>query len=356
MRVSGLLAASLLGFLCMGWARAGLYNTAEPPVPLNESVERFLARLVVLRNYAANNTAEREDYLAKVKRLRDKQAKQRLSAEELANLGAYLIRLQTTDRFRFHDWQEANEVLEPAVAQNPRDFHLQANLATLHYVMGNLDLVPRALDQAIALAPNEETRRFEDYFRRLAELRAPERPNPEPPLDRLFGNVRFVGEGGEWEIGKIAAAERAKLPYGSVAEAKRIVQQLLVCTPSDGRLHWLLGELANADNDPRGAKAAFDAAVSNFNLSTPELKNHRQKLIIALEPKEQPAAPAVPDIFNEPQAAPGGSALSEMNWQGWLVVSAGALLILVLIVLQFREWNRRRKRMQTAGKRANDRP
>lgn len=353
MRGTGILIAGLLCLLATGWARAGLYNTAEPAIPLDEGVERFLVRLAGLRNYVVNNSAAREDYLAKVQQLRAKQAKQRLSAEELANLGAYLIRLQTTDRFRFHDWQEANEVLESGAAQYPRDFHLLANLAMLHYLMGNLDLVPRVADQAITVAPDAESRRVEEYFRRLVELRAPERPNPEPPLDRLFGGVRFVGDSGEWEIGRIAAAEKAKLPDGSVAAAKRIVQHLLIASPSDGRLHWLLGELANADNDVRGAKAAFDAAVSNFNLSTPELKLHRQRLIVALEPKEAPAVPVVPpDIFGDAPAAPPGSAWNEMNWKGWLVVGAGAAIILLFLVLQVREMIRRRKRPQAAGKRA----
>ena len=48
------------------------------------------------------------------------------------------------------------------------------------------------------------------------------RPGQEAALYRLFP-VRFVGESGQWEVGKIASAEAEKLP-GGIAGAKRIVQ------------------------------------------------------------------------------------------------------------------------------------
>src|SRR5205823_3935266 len=68
--------------------------------------------------------------------------------------------------------------------------------------------------------------------------RAGGRPVPATDVDALFG-VRFIGPSGEYEAGKIADAERSKLPADAVA----IVQQLLLWFPDDTRLLWLLGEL-----------------------------------------------------------------------------------------------------------------
>jgi tetratricopeptide (TPR) repeat protein len=331
----------------MAPARAGLYNTAEPPIPLDPNVEKFLDKLKQLRSYAPpdgrimlQESEGRKDYLKKVETLRQKQKSGRLTAEELANLGAYLIRLRTTRPFAL-DMQEALDVLQAAAEQYPRDFYIQANLGTVHQLMNNFDLASRTLEMAEGLATTAELRSMEHYHWLLVSRRAAERAGP-PPLDRLFP-IRFVGESGKWEMLKISPAELAKLPGGSVKEAKRIVQQLLIWLPTDNRLHWLLGELANAEGDLRGAYAAMDAAVTSFNLSTPELKEHRALLKEEVERRNEQAASNVPDIFAEPPAAPAGNALMDLTWRGWLLVAIFAALILGLLMLQAREMIRRRK-------------
>ena len=50
--------------------------------------------------------------------------------------------------------------------------------------------------------------------------------------------VRFANDGGIYQPGALATAERAKLPPDAIA----IVQQLLLWYPTDSRLYWLLGE------------------------------------------------------------------------------------------------------------------
>jgi ElaB/YqjD/DUF883 family membrane-anchored ribosome-binding protein len=98
-------------------------------------------------------------------------------------------------------------------------------------------------------------RNYDTYYLKLLRLRLRERvTNKEHKEvvqlpDALFDDqkdppspVRFVSDDGEFEPGKLAAAERAKLP----TEALAIVQQLIVWMPDDLRLYWLLGELYNA--------------------------------------------------------------------------------------------------------------
>jgi tetratricopeptide (TPR) repeat protein len=364
MRSSVALTALLLAGLLVAAARAGLYNSAEPPFPLNPGVEKFLDKLKDLRSYAPPDGRTmfvesdlRKDYLKKVEALREKQkATGRLSAEEAANLGAYLMRLRMT-RVGGIDLQEAQDVLQAAAENYPRDFHVQANLATLHQLMGNLDLAERALERARELAPDQDSRRLEGYQLLLVRQRAGERPGREPSLDRLFP-IRFVGESGQWEIGKIAAAEAAKIS-GGLPEAKRVVEQLLVWFPTDGRLHWLLGEIANAEGDVRGAFAAMHWAVNDARLSSADLRDHRSRLKLVVDERiAEQEAKAQADrerLANEMSGAaspPAGSALSDMTWRGWLIVGIGAAVTLLLLFLQIRETFRRRKRLQETSPRS----
>src|SRR5262245_46093281 len=97
------LAATLL----VGWAatpglRAGVYNTAEPPVwPMPASLQDFQYRLGELRSIAVENPKDptekretpREYYLRRVAELEAKEWTDGLSVEDRINLGAYLIRL-----------------------------------------------------------------------------------------------------------------------------------------------------------------------------------------------------------------------------------------------------------------------
>jgi hypothetical protein len=84
--------------------------------------------------------------------------------------------------------------------------------------------------------------------------------------------VQFVDDDGKYYPGRLAVAERKKLPANAVA----IVQQLALWLPADGRLLWLLAELANAHGDIKTAAAIMDGCVTEFAMSSPELREHRQ--------------------------------------------------------------------------------
>jgi hypothetical protein len=105
-----------------------------------------------------------------------------------------------------------------------------------------------------------------------------------------------------------------------------------VWLPTDAPLHWLLGELANAEGDVTGAFKAMDAAVYDFHLSTPELKEHRVALQEEVNRRNKGAADALPPILPvDASTAATGSAPSEMDWKGWLVVGAGIAVVLLFL-------------------------
>jgi len=123
-------------------------------------------------------------------------------------------------------------------------------------------------------------------------------PKDAQGLDDLFG-VRFVGEGGKYEAGKLAAAERKKLP----ADALEVAQRLGLWLPADGRLLWQLGELAAAHGDVKTAAAILEGCVGEFGLRAPELRQHRQEMHAAAEALRQSGEKSVSSRLFQPRSA-----------------------------------------------------
>jgi tetratricopeptide (TPR) repeat protein len=366
----------------------------------------FLNQLSELRGFGPSDplsglgeSRQRQEYLEKAKRLQI--SRDRLSAKDVASHGAYLIRLRRTQP-GMPDFEEALRVLEEGRRQYPRDFAILANLATAYQLTGRLDAAASCLQDALDYAP-ADVQSLERYHLILLRQRAQESPSfGLAPLDRLFVGpdrtpARFVGPSGHWEVGRLADGERQKLPAGSVAEAQRIVQQLLVWFPDDARLLWLYGELANASGDIKAASAALEQAVYIFRLSTPELKEHRFLLqeavawhdvlkragsedkqaawALGLLSRSVPLAPGAdlaPRVVDQAVELPrakdllssnlligggGGSSaeaapvnpFASMGWQGWTAIALGVLLIVALIGLQLRESWRRRTQSPSAA-------
>jgi tetratricopeptide (TPR) repeat protein len=398
-RFTGALAALLFPALL----HAGLYNSAEPPIPLDNDLNAFLDRLAELRSYApssmtmdaADAGAEampsvRADYLKKIEILRAKEKAGPITADEAANLGAYLYRVRKTQP-RLPDLQEATQVLEAGRQNHPRHFAILANLGTVYQAAGHLDAAESCLEEALALAP-PELAPFELAQLRLVKRRiAEQRTVGAPSLDGIFYKnprepLRFVGSSGRYEIGALAPAEQAKLPDGSLEKATKIVQQLLAWNPMDGRLHWLLGELAAAGGQTKAAARALDMAVDSFRLSTPELKQHRAWLMeytvwseslerlgtrarqaawlgrvfsaqangYALPLVDAPllvhakelAAPLQARLNPFGASGPGGGDLKLFSWDmvSWPIAAIGGLLIVSLAWLQLRLWARKLRR------------
>jgi hypothetical protein len=248
-------------------ARGGLHYSVEESAELPAQWRGFLldhrAVRQVGRAPAAGDAlsllrAQYEDATSKL----EAAAKARpLRADEAADLGALYVRLGRPAK--------AVEVLRKAHRDQPEHFRVAANLGTAWQVHGDLNEAARALQEAVRLAP-ARWKPFEEAQLRLVRLRQKEPRNLSAP-DDLFG-VAFLGASGKPEAGTIDAAARKKLPADDVA----IVQQLALWLPADGRLLWLLGELANAYGDVRTAAAILEGVVTEFAITSPEARERRK--------------------------------------------------------------------------------
>ena len=330
--------------------RAGLYNLSEPvtgPAASGKSVEvmpfpEFRNRLVefIQIGNAQVDTVSRKHYLERRDELERKHRRGTLSPLEAVDLSAYLIRLK--------EYDAAVELLNPLARERGRDnYFVIANLITAHFLNGQLPLASAYLFQVDKSRPPAQGTinsvqadwfaRVEPYFWKLLRLRRSEGRSPpsagQKPghtLDDLFG-VRFVGESGQYEPGKLAAAEQAKLPKDALA----IVQQLVLWLPDDTRLYWLLGELLNAQGDVADANVVLDECRYNRRFDAEELQQHHRLIKEALA-SATPAAPEVPLLPSEPPS----------NWfagkTNLLIGGAVVGLVVVLLgYLQVRELRRR---------------
>jgi hypothetical protein len=234
-----------------------------------------------------------------------------------------------------------------------------ANLATANQLAGNLDRARSSLEQLQdvwqpqwpdlskeQLAWYREVERYHLLLVRLRWREAQGRSAGRRPLDqvdplfpRLGPPVHFVGEGGKYEVGRIAASEQKKLPADAVA----VVQQLLIWLPDDTRLYWLLGELLNARGLVADAAAVLDECVLLFRGHSPDLVAHRRLLKGARpKPAEQKVDLLPPTAAAE--APPAGWA--PRTGQLVLVGTLAGLVVILLGYLQVRELRRRRRHKQ----------
>jgi tetratricopeptide (TPR) repeat protein len=285
---------SMVVGVCMGTAasvRGGLYNSAEPAGVLSRNFRKFQDTLIPLRQIGAPGVhsllADRYDLIAT---LAARGARPTLTVEQSLDLSGYLIRQRK--------YREAVNLLTPAQFKERDNFLVLSNLATAEQLDGQPRRARDYLADALRLWPKEwsslsEARRkwfgqigwnerdfgwyreVETYQLRLLRLRSKEPSSQAGGLpenvDALFdedgqtqGRLKFVGPSGQYEAGKLAPAERVKLPRNAI----EIVEQLLVWMPHDNRLYWLLGELFNAEGDIPAAQAIFEEAAVKWDPKT----------------------------------------------------------------------------------------
>lgn len=370
--------------------RAGVYSPDEPfdfeigtdgyarPIQFAGGFEVMVAgvREIAIRPVPGQpDNPRRQEALDRV-RARQAKGVAALSAEEWAGFTADLIRLNRAD--------EVLNLLQPLV-RDPRwrrEFLVFAHLARAHAARGEwaeaesqeemavrytdfpttfgkltkaqlawLKRVEREFYQPFLTHRAEEGRRG-----RLGDLREdvdPVFPTPGP-RKRADNPVRFVGEGGEYAAGSIAAAEKAKLPPDALA----VAQQLVLWHPQDARLYWLLGELYNADGDVETAARILDHCSYNMGYSNRTLVRHRQLLNEAVTAAAAQRAAAAEQTL---QAAAADKARlddekrqreeAERDYQKrfWWILAVGVALGLVLVYYQVREVARRLRRAGRAA-------
>jgi tetratricopeptide (TPR) repeat protein len=291
-----------------------------------------------LTNLGVPQSKLRQKYLDRSNELQAKARRGPLTEEEAVNLSAYLIRLR--------QYQQAIDVLTPLASRRDcRNFMVFANLATAEHLSGQLGRAIDHLQQAQDFWPqqwpgfsSEQLKwfvRVERFHLRLLRLRAREGTSRPESLDALFEKegspIQYVGDSGQFEPGRLASAEQAKLPQDAMA----VLQQLLVWLPDDIRLYWQLGELLNASGDLESAYQVFDDCIWKYRFDPPELRAHRQLVSEAIESQKQ----------TESETNQTKSAWPEM-WQLVLWGSVFGLIIAALGYLQIREFRRRRNRAE----------
>jgi hypothetical protein len=285
----------------------------------------------------------RRDEIARRDELQSKLRAGAASTQDQVDLSASLIRLGEP--------AQAAEVLTTLARREPRNFMVFANLGTASEMEGRLAQAAEYLQQARDVWPGawpgltaEQLawyQRAEAYQARLVRLRLREsvgqrsgqQKTPEG-VDDLFG-VRFEGEKGRYEPGRIAPAEKAKLPKDAVA----VVEQLLIWLPVDTRLYWLLGEVLNAEGDIASAATILDECAGARRYNARILREHRR----TLQEAKAALAPVVSPLDSPtgPEEVPAGWSI---NGRLAALVGAGAgLLIVLLVYLQVRDLSRRRR-------------
>jgi hypothetical protein len=266
-------------------ARAGLYDSGEIFAELPSQWRGFLIDQRALRNIAAPNNPLRRKYADRAAQLEADANAGKRSADSLADLGALYIRLG--------DLPRAIEVLRSAQRRYPPHFRIVSNLGTAWQLHGDLDRAAETLAEAVRLAPGRWQKAEEAQLRLVRFRQRQAKDNQE--LDDLFG-VQFVADTGDYQPGRLAAAQRQRLP----SEAVAIVQQLALWLPTDARLLWLLAELAAVGGDLRTAAAIMDGCVNEFGLHSPQLLQHRRLMRAAAD-----ALPATADSTKASHATHG---------------------------------------------------
>ena len=223
---------------------AGLHYSGEAFRELPAKWRGFLPDHRTLRTVAAPSGPLRDQYADAALKLEAAVRNRPLTADEAADLGALYVRLGKP--------AQAVDVLRAASRRHPDHFRLAANLGTAWQLAGDLAQSAAVQEDAVRLAP-EKSKRFEEYHLALVRLRLREgKAVPDAP-DALFAS------------------------HVPLVERLAVAQQLALSLPSDGRLLWLLGELAHDAGDVRTAANVLDGCVTEFGMASAELRARRQK-------------------------------------------------------------------------------
>ena len=265
---------------------------------------------------------------------------------------------------RLGRFDEAVNLLQPQSRSRNLNYPLLMNLAHAHTGRGEFDEAIRIHAAALFDAeppaelpgcpPSVMTRLLklerESYAKRLRLRRneASRRIEAETQqVPDLFGTADapmiWLNDQGRYEPGKLQPAERAKLPKDAVA----VVQQLLLWSPEDTPLLWLLAELYAAGGRFREAEQVFDQLTWGRNFTNRKtLMEHRtavREAAAAMAPENDELtlkdAPEPP-----PPAEDDAEKWGELRAELLPVVVGFAALTLVGIALFGRSRFRRRRR------------
>lgn len=270
--------------------------------PIPDTIDELFNKIAKIKSLDDLNTQEARDYKRAIQR-RDREMAGAPPIDRLT-LAADMLRLTKDGEMA----NRAIEILNPLSRVPPRGLSFLPRVQIAYAYMARGDFPNAAANQAIAIeelgaeqpfppkfvgltdAQKQWYFRLErDYLRPYLQVwaRTPKASVPElafPQHTKGLNNpVHFVGESGEFEVGTIAEAERAKLPKDAVA----ILQQLILWNPDDGWLWWLLAEVYNAEGNLEAARRIFDRCTREMKFTYPELLDHRRAVLSELDARER---------------------------------------------------------------------
>jgi len=274
-----------------------------------------------------------------------------LSLDRQVDLAADMIRLGRAD--------DAVALLQPRARDRNPDFKALVTLSQAYAARGEWDSAIQTHADAFELAPRPVTlpganaaqtkwvlEVEKGFVARWLALRKAEAASREPvethDLLGLFP-VRFVNDKGEYQPGTLAAAEKAKLRPDAVA----IVQQLLLWSPDDPRLLWLLAELTAAAGRLREAAEIFDQCTWGRGFTNrKKLMDHRTAVATAANAQPAPKSDDVPLETDTPKPAdkPATDDFLPSTTTILLVSVVFGGIVALLLALQLRAVLRRMRR------------
>ena len=243
--------AALVALLAAAPARAGLYLSGRAVPRAAGRLAGFLPDHRALRQAAAGAGRRRCGTLTPTPPGGSTTARARpLTADEAADLGRAATSASAEPR-------KAVEVLRPAARAHPDHFRTAANLGTAWQLAGDLEQAAAALEEAVRLAPEPL---------QAGRGAAPEaRPPPRLRRARPRRTPRTTCS---------APTPRA----GATPAIAALAQRLALWLPADGRLLWQLGGTRQRLGDVRTAANILDGCVTEFGMSPPTLRDHRQRV------------------------------------------------------------------------------
>jgi hypothetical protein len=282
------------------------------------------------------------------------------SPDEVAALSAAYLRAG--------DPAGAVNLLAPLSRSRSPDFRVLANLAHAHaargewedavrwhelaaFEVGVPDDLPGATPEQRKWLQKVERQYYAKWLQIHRQRAAAKLPPEREEVFPLFP-VKFVSEAGKYEPGKLAAAEKAKLPPDAVA----VVQQLILWAPWDTALYWLLAELYAADGRVRPADVIFFQCANSRQYSNrPLLMEHRHAVGLAAD-RARRAAPVEAPLFDdgppEPPKREERDLLAALHLSAGQLIAVGAVfaaVVLAMLALQVRVIRRRFRGCGPAG-------
>jgi protein involved in temperature-dependent protein secretion len=333
-------------------ASAGVYSSAEP-CPFAVKPDGTVGEL----SFNPDKSGRFKQELTKYELILN-------SDKKSSERDAVLARLQTqqppadraADLIRLGRLDDALNLLEPRTRDRVLDFRVLANLAHVYAVRGDwadavrkhssawldadfpADLPGASADQRKWLQRVEKE--FYPRWLKAHQQQAERRVSPEAEDVLPLFDAKFVNDAGQYEPGKLAAAEKAKLPADAIA----VVQQLLLWSPTDTQLLWLLAELYAADGRLREAEVLFDDCAWSRSFSNRRvLMAHREAVRRAVA--ALPAPPEEQSLLS-PEKPKKEATLEDIGLSRTSLIAFAAVfgtIAVGLIALQIRAVRRRAK-------------